>query len=79
MSAVPALLYNGAVSEPESDLPRGIGRPATNALAVQGYTRLDDVTRLSEKELLAMHGGGPKAVRLLSVALSERGLSFRPD
>ena len=42
----------------ESDLPK-IGRPATNALAHIGYHRLNQVSTLSERELLAIHGVGP--------------------
>ena len=57
------------------DLPR-IGAPATNALAVAGITRLEQLTALSERDLLKIHGVGPKAVRILREALAERGLSF---
>jgi predicted flap endonuclease-1-like 5' DNA nuclease len=62
----------------ESDLPN-IGQPATRALAQIGRVRLDQVATMSERELLALHGVGPKAVRILREALSERGLSFAPD
>ena len=60
----------------ESDLPK-IGRPATQALAVIGVTTLAQVARMSEKELLALHGVGPNAVRILREALAERGKAFR--
>jgi hypothetical protein len=52
------------------DLPKAIGRPATRALASAGITTLAQVAALSEAELLAMHGVGPKAVRLLREALN---------
>lgn len=51
-----------------SDLPSSIGRPATNGLAAAGITNLPDALRLSDAELLALHGVGPKAVRLLREA-----------
>ncbi|OJT21106.1 DNA-binding protein [Archangium sp. Cb G35] len=60
----------------EPALPKGIGRPATSALAVIGVTRLEQVARFTEKELLALHGVGPKAVRVLEAALLEKGLSL---
>ncbi|MGY1807377.1 DNA-binding protein [Blastococcus sp. SYSU D00669] len=60
----------------DDDLPRSIGRPATGALAEAGITRLSRVATLREEELLALHGVGPKAVRLLREALAERGLGF---
>lgn len=61
------------------DLPAGIGRPATSALVQIGVTTLEQVARMSRKELLDLHGVGPKAVRILEGVLAERGLSFEPD
>ena len=60
------------------DLPR-IGAPATRALEAVGCSRLSQVAELSEAELLAMHGVGPKAVRILSETLVAKGLSLRGD
>jgi predicted flap endonuclease-1-like 5' DNA nuclease len=54
-----------------------IGAPASRALATAGIGRLDQLTTVSEAELRALHGVGPKAVRLLREALARRGLSFR--
>ena len=54
------------------DLPRSIGRPATNALAVVGIRRLDQVAEMTDAELLALHGVGPKAVRLLREEMATR-------
>lgn len=58
-------------------LPAGLGRPAERALAQAGYTRLEQLTRVSEADLSRLHGVGPKAVRRLREVLAERGLSFR--
>lgn len=55
------------------DLPRAIGRPATRALAGAGITTLAQVAELSEAELLAVHGVGPKAVRILREAVGAAG------
>lgn len=49
------------------ELP-SIGRPATSALAEIGVTRLSELAQYSEQELLALHGVGPKAIRLLREA-----------
>ncbi len=57
----------------------GLGGPAERALAASSLTTLEDVAGLTEKELLALHGVGPRAVRLLRTALAEEGLSFRGD
>ncbi|QBJ95016.1 hypothetical protein ERC79_02835 [Rhodococcus sp. ABRD24] len=61
------------------DLPSGIGRPATRALEQAGITTLAAVSRHSAKELLALHGLGPKAIRVLTESLGERGLGFRVE
>ncbi len=52
------------------DLPKAIGRPATQALTSAGITTLAQVAGLTEAELLAMHGVGPRAVRILREALA---------
>lgn len=62
-------------SQPDSDLP-SIGRPARNALFAAGYYRMEQLTRVSEKELLGLHGVGQKAIDILRQALAEQGLSF---
>lgn len=53
-------------------LPR-IGAPATRALRAQGIWTLEQVRSLSADQLLALHGVGPVAVRLLRAAFAERG------
>ncbi len=58
-----------------TDLPR-ISKPATRALATIGVTTLEQVAEHSEKELLALHGFGPKGIRILKPVLAEHGLSF---
>ncbi len=60
----------------EDVLPR-IGAPATRALALIGVTRLDQVAGCSRSELLALHGFGPRALRLLEEALAARGEALR--
>lgn len=47
------------------ELPKEIGNPATNALVALNITKLEQVALMSEQELLAIHGVGPKAVRVL--------------
>lgn len=59
-----------------SDLPQ-IGAPATRALTALGITSLDQVATLTENELKAMHGVGPKAIRILVDELAALGLSLQ--
>ncbi|NAS26854.1 hypothetical protein GT755_34950 [Herbidospora sp. NEAU-GS84] len=62
-----------------TELPT-ISRPANGALARAGCRTLEDVTRFTAKELLAVHGMGPKGIRVLTEALTAAGLSFHdPD
>ncbi len=62
--------------ESESGLPAGIGKPALRALATAGYTRLDQLAKVQEDDLLKLHGVGPKAIRVLRAALEDLGLTF---
>lgn len=62
----------------DHEWPRAIGRPATDALLHEGYSRLEQLTALTEKELLAIHGVGPKAVRILKEELAARGMDYAP-
>lgn len=57
------------------DLPK-IGRPANSALLTIGVTTLDEVAALGETQLLALHGVGPRAIRILREALAEQGRSL---
>jgi len=65
--------------ERESDLPTALSAPAKRALIGAGCTRLEDVAKLSEKELKQLHGVGPNAVEKLRRALNDHGLSFAGD
>jgi hypothetical protein len=54
-----------------------MGRPARQALEVIGITSLAQLTKVTEAELLKLHGVGPKAVRVLREALAAKGMTFR--
>lgn len=62
---------------PVGDLPDEIGRTAARELSVNGITSLAQVAGHSRKDLLAIHGVGPKAIRILAEALAAKGLGFR--
>jgi hypothetical protein len=63
--AAQAAVVDAAVPGAVGDLPKAIGGPATRALAGAGVTTLRQVGEMSDADLLAMHGVGPKAVRIL--------------
>jgi hypothetical protein len=60
----------------DDDLPK-IGAPATRALASIGVTRLEQLTEHRAADLLALHGFGPRALRILQESLAARGLALR--
>ncbi len=53
-----------------------IGAPAFRAIDNAGIKTLRDITNYSEKELLSLHGFGPRALTMLKDALNKKGLSF---
>ena len=61
----------------EPDFPKGVAKPAIRALASVGVTRVEQATRFTKSELLALHGMGPKAIRLVEAELRARGKSFK--
>lgn len=67
---------DAGVAPPEGDLPAEIGKPATRALLGAGLNTLELVAKHSAKDLLALHGVGPRAVRILTESLRQRGMSL---
>ncbi|MDA0814992.1 MAG: DNA-binding protein [Chloroflexi bacterium] len=52
-------------------------RPAQGALEEVGVHTLEDLAHWTERDVLALHGMGPKALRILREAMAERDLAFR--
>ena len=57
--------------------PAGMSGPALRALHTAGVMSLAELARVTEAELAAMHGMGPKGIRILKEALHERGLTLQ--
>lgn len=75
--SAPLAAADAGAKPADSDLPAAIGRPATNALLGAGLSTLALVAGRTRDELLALHGVGPKAVRILADALAEKGMALR--
>lgn len=60
----------------DSEYTQRIGRVARRELALNGYTRYEQLAGVNPKELMAIHGIGPKAIRILAEELASRRLSF---
>ncbi|MFB0918377.1 MAG: DNA-directed RNA polymerase subunit alpha C-terminal domain-containing protein [Clostridiaceae bacterium] len=54
-----------------------ISAPAKRALESVGVKELKDVTKHSEKELLDLHGFGPKGMTILKKLLEENGYQLK--
>lgn len=54
-----------------------IAMPATRALESIGVKKLSQLPKYSEKELLELHGMGPRAIKLLKEQLKLKGLRFK--
>lgn len=62
---------------PVGDLPDEIGKTAARESSAHGVTSLAQVAAHSKEELLAIHGVGPKAIRILGEALAAKGWAFQ--
>lgn len=67
----------GGMTVDDTEFPPSMGKVAPRELAVNGITRYEQLTEWSERDLLAIHGVGPKAVRILRDELAARRLQFR--
>lgn len=59
-----------------NDLPAKLAKPAQRALAGAGFTSLQQLSKVTEEEVAALHGIGKNALVQLKEALKEKGLSF---
>ena len=60
-----------------TEFPASVGRVAPRSLAAAGITTYAQLAEHTEGELLAIHGVGPKAMRLLREELAARGMGYR--
>ena len=58
-------------------IPMGLSQPAQRALANAGYTRLEQLSKVTEAEVAQLHGIGPNALDQLRRAMAAIGLSYK--
>lgn len=56
-----------------------LAAPAQRALAGAGFTRLEQLTKITETDLKKLHGIGPNALKQLRAAMEAKGWSFAPE
>lgn len=66
----------GPAGPDDSELTPRIGAVARRALAAEGIATYEQLTARTAREMLAIHGVGPKAVRVLTEELDARRLAF---
>lgn len=60
----------------KNELPVKLAKPAQRALYGAGITNLEQLSELTEEDLMKLHGMGPKAMDQLRAAMEEKSLSF---
>ena len=64
----------GCMPDSSTPLPTALGRPATRAFEAAGFRTITDLDGASERALLALHGVGPRAIKILR----EHGVELAP-
>ncbi|MCE6987611.1 RNA polymerase alpha subunit C-terminal domain-containing protein [Dyadobacter sp. CY323] len=65
-----------AEHKPETGFLSLLANPARRALENNGVSTLNQLSRLTEKEVLKFHGMGPASMPVLKNALEKAGLAF---
>jgi predicted RecB family nuclease len=65
-----------AQDKPETGFLALLSGPARGALEHAGITTLQELSQHSEREILKLHGMGPKSMPILRKALQDAGMSF---
>jgi hypothetical protein len=80
VTSVAEISVKSPLTHPNADaFPRGMPGPALRALARAKLRSMGDLTRTTPGELRALHGMGPKAIRMLADALALQARQFRCD
>ena len=65
-----------ALDKPEGGFLSLLSGPARGALVHAGITTLEQLSQYSEREILKLHGVGPKSMPTLRQTLSDAGMTF---
>jgi hypothetical protein len=75
-SDCPSCPICAAEHKPETGFLALLSAPARSALEHAGISALTELSRHSEREILKLHGVGPKSLPTLRKALGDAGLAF---
>jgi DNA-directed RNA polymerase alpha subunit len=65
------------MSDQHTPFPK-ISGPANDALTHAGYTHMEQLAQVTEKDILALHGFGKKGMETLRKAMADKGIAFAP-
>ncbi|TYP74558.1 RNA polymerase alpha subunit C-terminal domain-containing protein [Paenibacillus methanolicus] len=65
--------------KPDAGFLARLSAPARRSLEHHDVATLQQLSAYSEKEILSLHGMGPKSMPILRAALAESGLTFKPQ
>jgi DNA-directed RNA polymerase alpha subunit len=68
-----------ADKKPESGFLSKLSNPARSAMEANGITTITELANYSEREILKLHGIGPRSLPTLRQALVDAGLSFKDE
>nr|WP_026065268.1 RNA polymerase alpha subunit C-terminal domain-containing protein [Amphibacillus jilinensis] len=63
--------------KPEAQFLAQLSNPARQALEHEGITTLQKLSTFTEREILKLHGIGPRSIPTLKSELQKQGLAFR--
>ena len=75
-SDCPSCPICAAQDKPESGFLALLSAPARRALEAAGISTLTELSKHNEREVLALHGMGPKSLPTLRQALQDAGMTF---
>jgi hypothetical protein len=75
-SDCPSCPICAAQDKPETGFFSLLSAPARSALEQAGITTLTALSQYSEREILKLHGMGPKSLPTLRKALGDAGMTF---
>ncbi|MGK2860852.1 MAG: DNA-directed RNA polymerase subunit alpha C-terminal domain-containing protein [Chitinophagaceae bacterium] len=78
-SSCPVCLVCEKNRQPGFEFPSSLSAPARRALENAGIVSLLQLSKMSEADILKLHGMGPGSIPKLRDALKEKGLTFRGD
>ena len=66
-------------THPNSDAFPRLSGPALRALAHAGIRSMHQLSKWTESDVRALHGMGPKGIRILTAGLKAQGRRFRTE